>query len=318
MDGRLKHHFSRAILGIIIGLTFCENAKAWNYVGHVVIAQIAYDTLNPLIKKRVDDLAKYVFSQLPLSQQQKLNYQYNNASEFAKLAVLPDYWRNWKIETIFNKFNAKLPSNLLPYATDKLASWHFKDRPFPSNKFCGIENKTDVLWAISILTSDFKETQDFNTTAILLILINHFIGDIHQPLHTITNVTGNCNGDDGGNNFCLKINRKGQCSKNLHMLWDGGVGLLKSHTNIQKIAYKLENQYPASAYSQKIQNINLNNWLNETSQYVSFIYTLLPQASVPPKYYREGQQIASSQIALAGYRLGRELNMILNQEIKND
>lgn len=311
----LKRSAFLFILVIFVEINYFESAMAWNFTGHVVIAQIAYNNLETDNKNKVDFLANKIFFQLSKKQQQKLNNQYNNASTFAKLAVLPDYWRNWKVETIFKKFNAQLPPNLLPYASEKLASWHFKDRPFPSNKFCGNENKTNVLWAISALTTDFKDAKDSNTAAILLILINHFMGDIHQPLHTITNVTLNCKGDDGGNHFCLKINKKGQCSKNLHMLWDGGVGFLKSHSNIQKIAYRLQNRYPASAYSHKTQDIDLNNWLNDTNQYSTFIYALNPQTPVPMAYYKEGQRIASSQIALAGYRLGQEVNRIVNPHL---
>jgi hypothetical protein len=57
--------------------------------------------------------------------------------------------------------------------------------------------------------------------AINIRLLIHYLGDIHQPLHTVSRFTkAHQEGDRGGNDFLL-TEKEGV--KNLHALWDSGV-----------------------------------------------------------------------------------------------
>jgi hypothetical protein len=58
----------------------------------------------------------------------------------------------------------------------------------------------------------------------------HFIGDVHQPLHTISDA------DLGGN--CEQIKRVGE-ARNLHALWDGGI-VASLHMNDARLADSIE------------------------------------------------------------------------------
>lgn len=61
----------------------------------------------------------------------------------------------------------------------------------------------------------------------------HFIGDIHQPLHTIDDA------DLGGN--CEQLNPPLETAKNLHALWDGGI-IQAMDTDDKALAADLEKQ----------------------------------------------------------------------------
>jgi len=99
---KIRKHFTNVFAALIFLLPL--NTVAWNYTGHVVIAQIAYDNLNANTKRKVDYLSRLIYAQLPNNEIAQLDKQYPGASEFSKLAILPDVWRNWRLVTIFAKF----------------------------------------------------------------------------------------------------------------------------------------------------------------------------------------------------------------------
>ena len=66
--------------------------------------------------------------------------------------------------------------------------------------------------------------------AIMLRLLIHVLGDLHQPLHAsgFYNQTYNGpDGDGGGNKYFIDDKITGQSLVNLHYFWDSGAGLLK-------------------------------------------------------------------------------------------
>ncbi len=288
---------------------FSSTAFAWNYVGHVLIAQIAYDQLSADKKIKVDTLATRIFNLLPPSQQMRLNNRYPNTSTFAKVALLPDVWRRWHIGTLLTKFNADIPADFTEFSNKATSHWHFVDIPYPANKQCRSTVDSDnAVWAIKKISSDLEQPASQNTHAILMILLAHYVGDIHQPLHTITNVSQDCAGDRGGNDFCIKTNVAGNCTKNLHSLWDNGVGYLNANRNIRQLAYGLEQQYPVKRFSKELQETNAMSWVLESNAKATFIYSF-PRYTTPSlAYYQEGQTIAKLQLVLAGYRLSTILN----------
>jgi hypothetical protein len=167
-----------------------------------------------------------------------------------------------------------------------------------------------VAWALEKLWSDISKNNSDNTEALLMVYVEHLTGDIYQPLHTITKVDQQCVGDKGGNDFCLRENRRGKCTKNLHSLWDSAVGYLKPHENIQQLADVIQNIYPKELFTDALKDNNKKDWLSNNYQLASFVYSAKILVKPTPNYYKEGQKIAKKQIALAGYRLAQELNLV--------
>lgn len=47
------------------------------------------------------------------------------------------------------------------------------------------------------------------------------------------------------------------------------------------------------------------SWANTNYGYAGFIYSLPPSQKLSPAYYHQGQVMATSQKAIAGYRLAK-------------
>ncbi len=290
---------------------FSQLAYAWNFTGHVVIAQIAYDNLNPIAKNKADTLAAAIFTQLPSRQQEKLNQRYPSASTFAKLTLMPDVWRKWQLGTVFNTYHASVPLNLLLYAKHNTRAWHYMLQPYPATEHCMNLPQQNVAWVIPKLETDVQTVKATNSKALVMVFLEHYVGDINQPLHNISHVNSSCVDDKGGNDFCLVWNKKGRCSKNLHSLWDSAVGYLKPKDNIARVAYRLEQAHPRSEFATQLQDPNPKDWAQADYHYAAFIYSLTPNQKPTSAYYQQGQAIAKSQLAFAGYELANVLNTLL-------
>jgi len=105
------------------------------------------------------------------------------------------------------------------------------DNPFFDDNFTnpGVAPEPyNVTWAIDqfvrYLSKDHPDHNDPQIQPIFgegfnLRLLIHYVGDIHQPLHTVNRYTkSNPNGDEGGNDFQLKT--KHSQINELHALWD--------------------------------------------------------------------------------------------------
>lgn len=121
------------------------------------------------------------------------------------------------------------------------AEWHFVTNPWVDDdktidEFPEFElNPLNITLAISEITAWLKGNEGYNNGEIYKIIMEHsadekegkslalrllihYIGDIHQPLHSIVRVDENYpKGDLGGNSFRLP-EHKGDT--NLHAVWD--------------------------------------------------------------------------------------------------
>jgi hypothetical protein len=288
---------------------FSGKIFAWNFKAHVVIAEIAYQNLTPEKKKVIDNLAEQIFKKLPKNEQKMLSKNYPEVSTFAKLSILPDQIRNWHLKTVFNKYNAVMPDILAAYANQNSAQWHFVHMPYPDNFHCLTIKSPNVVTAIHDLETVFKTSSNVNTKAISIIFLTHLVADIHQPLHTISQVNSKCVPDKNGNTFCLRYSKTGKCNKNLHSLWDSAVNFMSNKINFQKSVYKLQTDYPKADFIH-LTDLKSENWVIENKRFADFIYNTPVGENPTPDYYQRGQLIAKSQIVLAGYRLAEILNNI--------
>lgn len=305
-----KMTFKKITVLIIFSLTFgfSSFAYGWSFTGHVIIAQIAYDNLTPRAKAKADTLAATIFTQLPGQEQRKLDQHYATASTFAKVAVLPDLWRKWKLSTVYHAFNAPVPSVFGDADAVKLQPLHFINLDYPDSLQCGSPNPMNAVWAIQKSEQALAQSTNKATQAVSLVLLEHFVGDIHQPLHVLSNVSHGCQGDAGGNAFCLKQSASGQCRQSLHALWDNAVGFIKPKMNIAQAAYRLEQRYPKTQLEASLKNEDPMCWAKINYGYAGFIYNLPEYQKPTPTYYQQGQILATTQMALAGYRLADILN----------
>ena len=150
--------------------------------------------------------------------------------------------------------------------------------------------------------------------------IIHVIGDLHQPLHTSARVTTQQNeqqGDRGGGRFNLGTFEQ---PFPLHSYWDGIVKFSirrkqdeSERAYVERLATQLAAQHPLSAFSGRLQPGDVKAWSLEGFETTKTkVYpATLRRGQLPDEEYRVAAlAVAKEAIALAGYRLADFLNAL--------
>jgi hypothetical protein len=144
------------VLSAALLCLFGMQALAWGPEGHSVVAEIAQRRLSPQAEKMVKRLL-------------------GRGHSLAAIASWPDDERSKRPET---------------------ANWHFVDMPLSATTYdpqrdCKADPKGDcVIAALDRLHNDLRCAKDDNDKAEALKFAVHFVGDIHQPLHTVLEAGG--------------------------------------------------------------------------------------------------------------------------------
>lgn len=276
----------RLTIMIIITLMAVTPAAAWNATAHEVIAEIAFRHLTAPAKKEV------------LQMVATLHDEYPHIHSFAQLAPWPDQLRSQRIE----------------YFTH----WHYIDTAF-STDGTPLKNITDTdnaVWALERLTPVLKNRRaNPYERARALAFFVHIVGDLHQPLHTVSRISADFpEGDRGGNLFSLS-EKSNESHNNLHHLWDGGLGLFEvkaTQQNVRKLADTLMQTFPPQNTDRQT---NAKTWAAEGIEIArSFAYNTRADQHPSENYLAKGRFLAGKRVALAGYRLAQLLNEYSNSE----
>ncbi len=151
---------------------------------------------------------------------------------------------------------------------------------------------------------------------LFLSFLTHIVGDLHQPLHTVTLFSAaHPDGDRGGNLYNIMYNNK---RTNTHSLWDSGVGTFESKSvsatdHAKALALTIMQLYPASSFGDKATDLNPDNWAQEGYENAKkYVYNTPENEAPSAAYITIGKQVAEKQAALAGYRLANLLNTLLS------
>lgn len=159
----------------------------------------------------------------------------------------------------------------------------------------------------------------------------HFFGDIHQPLHAATLYSSTFpTGDEGGNLFNVTAN--GSTVNELHAVWDS---VCLTHTeeltrpltasttaSVARDAKALIQEYKPTFTDQDIhvyQGLTMANESWEKAVTSSYLNgTLKPNAELTAEnYLTQCIKVARSQLTLAGLRLGSEFTYLFGEETNN-
>ena len=268
-------------------------ALAWGDTGHMTVAQVAFDNLSPAEKARVNELAALI---------QFEDKEY----EFVTSACWMDDIRD---SPMF----------------EPLKDWHFITQRYIINNAVPDEPPPPVNAAsiITWLKNRIKSNDEPDLKkAYYLAELTHLVGDIHQPLHTVTRYTVDEKGGDRGGNFFLLAETAPR--KNLHSYWDaagGGFGFRdisrpltdSGRTKLQKFASNFESGFPKSSMAGEINNLDPMEWAKEGKALgISQVYQGIQEQDVPSQTYQtNAQKVSARRIALAGYRLAAILRQAL-------
>jgi hypothetical protein len=248
--------------GLIL-LFWPSTTLAWGCKGHQTVALLAEKHLTPEAKQFVQKL----LTENPIDS--KLNRYCGGASRdlMADAATWADDVRGER----------------------KNGPWHYIDIPRgaqhgPLEQYCGPEGC--VTKAISEQVAILKDAKaDAAKRAEALRYIIHFVGDLHQPLHTVTNA------DEGGNCVPVKYFRRSprehnhSFTPNLHSLWDTAIPERDAEgADPGEYAETLDAQFSADIESWQKAGIHVDDWAWEGFDFAeSTVYgNLTPKIAIEP------------------------------------
>lgn len=278
-------------------LLFQTTALAWAETGHMVVAQIALESLagTPAQKKARADRLNALARMIEVGGEKKY--------DFVTSAVWMDDLRDDKSHEL-------------------LRDWHFITLRF----FDGVPAKNlptppvNAVSSINEMRDMFFDT-DFEPDprpAYYIAVITHLVGDIHQPLHCTTRYSpSHRNGDAGGNLFKLSGR-----PDNLHSYWDAAGGNFETELRpplnanerqlLAKYAADIMQEFPRANFTQELKLRDPMLWaadshsLGRTVAHKGITENTTPNAA----YETKTRTLCRKRMALAGYRLAQILDAV--------
>jgi hypothetical protein len=209
------------VAGLLVSL-LPRPAAAWNSVGHLAIAKLAYDRLDDGEKLRLYQLLKAH----PHFDQFLAAGRPAGVEEAEWVVMRAAVWPDWV------RPRDKDPRG--PAVTKYHRSEdHYVNVPLVDPKDAdAFAGKTlvgpDTMNVVAALKQRCNEVRARNVPdedkAVALCWVFHLVGDVHQPLHNVSYFADSPafrDGDLGGNKFGVKANGKGV---KLHAFWDDVLG----------------------------------------------------------------------------------------------
>lgn len=198
--------------------------------------------------------------------------------------------------------------------------WHWDNQPICQSltfeEYCP---KGDCASAripvLAKILADFTNPPEIRAMAARLLV--HFIGDIHQPLHTADD------GDAGGN-FKNILLPGATSPRRLHAVWDSEfVKLTMRGSSEREYAQQLVNRFRGKE-AREWQKTEIRDWMNESFELSKTItYSKLPTfvcreawtatpVELTQSYVDSAVEIIPTQLAKAGARIAAVLNKALD------
>lgn len=251
---------------LVLGLLAAAPAWGWGYTGHRVIAQIAEQHLTP-------DAARTVHELLGSDSLAEI-------SNWADEARSTDEWRH-------------------------TASLHYVNFRPDEHNYETIEKNpegdviTGTRWSEEILRNPDSSRRERVDALKFLV---HFIGDLHQPMHT-----GRLS-DRGGNETIVRWMGR---TTNLHSLWDRGLIDLEDLSFTEWVRF-LDDATPGEVRAWQAGDVV--DWAEQTRELVDNCYDFDESASLGYPYFNRHLPTVRAQLLKAGIRLAGKLNSIFAAE----
>jgi hypothetical protein len=310
-------------------------ARAWNGLGHMAIAKLAFDQFDDGQKARAGKLLR----QHPHYDEFLVKNRPEGVAEaewaFLKAATWPDWVRPRRRDDRGER--------VLKYHR---GSDHYID--FPLIRIGGkilvagpalgpAPDTPDILSALKERIGDLTEKSAAPADrAVALCWLEHLIGDLHQPLHSVALFSDLFpDGDRGGNLFGVRVNGR---KVNLHAYWDGLLGAdvnggaespeanAALYRRVSEAAEGLRDpRFARDRLPELLKNVTFPSWAQESVEAAREVAygkipvepVLVTNGSVPDAareagadYERAALEVARRRAALAGHRLADRLKTL--------
>ncbi len=270
---------------------------AWWETGHEVVARLAAARLTPAARTRVAQILQVPDTPAAV------------ADALAEASIWADHVKG----------------------QSKTGPWHYidltlEDRKTDMAQRCENDNCVTArirLFAAQLSAKTARQDSHWSDLDALRFLV-HLVGDLHQPLHAISDA------DQAGN--CERLDPPVRQAKNVHSLWDGEI-VNSMGEGDAKLAADLDLQIGklSGARQQTLASGNAEDWAWEShvlAQKVVYKRLHIPKEPigfpahcseapaeltdhawhVPPGYVKAMQPVVRAQLEKAGLRLARLLN----------
>ncbi|GLS26875.1 S1/P1 nuclease [Marinibactrum halimedae] len=258
---------------LLILMCSSPSVFAWGPVGHSLVCEIAWSTLTEPTKQWV----------LPIVQSKG----YDSLADAC----------NWADE-IRREPQYKHLSPMHYVNVSKAASDFNEETVLCGPKSCVIE-------AISTYQGYLAAKEGSQAEA--LLLLGHFVGDIHQPLHT------GYKEDRGGNDILQSF--KGRKSLRLHYVWD--VSLLEESGvhDYRKTSKEFMSKVTRKEKDKWTADLSPMSWAEESHQWLLEAYEVekSDRPQIDQSYIDRFAPVVHERILAAGLRLGEILNRLTLQ-----
>ena len=302
---------------ILLAAVTSSSAFGWGCEGHQIVALIASRHLTTearaevyqLLKDHPIDPALSRFCQPPATEPMA------DAATWADDSKRSEKTGPWHYMDIPRGVEH---ADLMKYCEPVGDSKDGKDRP--GCVLTGLQYEFDIL-------KDHNRSSAERATALLYVI--HFVGDLHQPLHTTTN-------DDQGGNCTSVTLFEDPKRANLHGAWDYGIiahYLKQNNQTPEQMAAQLDRRYQSKGQNWLHGPIDFGEWIREGHQIAEKVTynQLRPKLPVAPaangpgcaaerekstalkididsRYAAAAMPVIDKQLAKAGYRLADVLN----------
>ena len=269
---------------------------------------MAWSQLTPEVKAKVTALLQqHPDYASTLTRESKDAGEERDAKAFAIAATWPDLIRS---------------ASFGPSAKYGHAEWHYADTPYVMGNFPpppGVVFKwtpgTNPANAIQAIAKNLADLNDPKATAVdravALCWMEHLVGDIHQPLHSVSMYSETYpTGDRGGNSQYVKLDGR---TMNLHSLWDGMLGGYMDIGAVKQIADKLVAAHPRKEFEKELTESDPQTWAGESYEKATKTVYLEGKLAtgnnaqsavdLPARYMEAAKPVAERGAVLGGYRL---------------
>ena len=272
---------TRRLLALLLSLGCALDAWAWGSDGHSVIAEIASRRLAPDTRAEVERLL-------------------GPGVSLASIA-------NWA-------------DDVRPERT-ATTNWHFINIPVGEDRYdpalrCKPSPTGDcIVAALERQRAILSCSRDAVERREALMFAAHFVGDLHQPFHTIDEARG-------GNDVKLEVEiRAGKCPRcearrtpsNLHQVWDSTL-ISQTVWNWGAYVTKLERGFLAGEEARLAAAGTVTDWMLDSHRVAARAWPLTPVDNlIGDDYYAKALPLVERQLALAGVRLAKFLDETLGK-----
>ncbi len=280
----------KALLIAACALLCCSTASGWGRKGHATIARIAETHLTKTTQKRISEIM-------------------HGESICGYASYADDHKNKLLVDFGFDPTDGSERVSTLPHTFE--ADMNFE--PFRGVNDNGryVKNCIHFIEQYSEDLRNWKALDD-STAFTELVLIVHFVGDMHCPEHIRYNPEDMTIGK-----YQVRFRKE---FIRYHTIWDDMIIELKHPWSFGDLAHMFDSASPA-----EIAEITAGgpyDWGRDIARCCWPVHQVKPDTTLDMDWYYEQLPLMRSQIRKAGYRLAKQLNMIFDpayaRKHKND